>query len=185
MRFCDVFFVGGLQIDAEGSTNLIGLRGKDGRMRLRGPGSIGTTSIGSLAPDVIVFSREHSRRRFVERVDYVSVPGWKRRAAAGLSGGPRLVITPLATLDFDRGHMRLRSTHPGVLVDEVVASTGFELLIPARVPTTEPVRAGELEALANLGLSVATEGSPASADATASSRGPRATPAGAAQREGR
>src|SRR5206468_7686630 len=103
MRFCDVFFVGGMQIDREGSTNLIGLKGKDGRLAVRGPGSIGTTSIGTLARHVIIFSGEHTTRRFVETVDYVSVPGWKRRAAAGLEGGPALCLTPLAVMDFADG----------------------------------------------------------------------------------
>ena len=28
--------------------------------------------------------------------------------------------------------MRLRSVHPGVTVDEVVAATGFELVVPRR-----------------------------------------------------
>jgi hypothetical protein len=32
--------------------------------------------------------------------------------------------------------MRVRSGHPGVSIDEVVRSTGFELLIPAGVPQT-------------------------------------------------
>ncbi len=152
MRFCDVFFVGGMQIDAEGSTNLIGLKGADGKLRLRGPGSIGTTSIGSLAPEVILFSDEHSPRRFVERVDYVSVPGWQRRAAAGLEGGPRLVITPLATMDFRHGRMALRSVHPGITVEEVVDATGFELAVPDDVPTTPVPTADELAALARLGV---------------------------------
>src|SRR5262249_32867234 len=96
MRFCDVFLVGGVQVDREGSVNLIGIRGEDGKPKTRGPGSIGTTSIGTLARHVILFSGEHSTRRFVERVDYVSVPGWRRRAAAGLEGGPALCVTPLA-----------------------------------------------------------------------------------------
>ena len=30
--------------------------------------------------------------------------------------------------------MRLRSVHPGVTVDEVVAATGFELVVPDDVP---------------------------------------------------
>ena len=32
--------------------------------------------------------------------------------------------------------MRLRSVHPGVTVDEVVAATGFELVVPDDVPET-------------------------------------------------
>ncbi len=32
--------------------------------------------------------------------------------------------------------MRLRSVHPGVSVDEVVANTGFELVIEGKIPET-------------------------------------------------
>jgi glutaconate CoA-transferase subunit B len=152
MRFCDVFFVGGIQIDREGSTNLIGLKGPDHRLAVRGPGSIGTTSIATLAREIILFSPEHTPRRFVEQVDYVSVPGWKRRAAARLQGGPRLVITSKAVMDFEDGEMRLQSVHPGVTVEEVEAATGFELRIPATVPTTAPPTDAERTALRHLGI---------------------------------
>ena len=146
-RFCDVFVVGGMQIDREGSTNLIGIKGPDGRMAVRGPGSIGTTSIGTLARHVILFSPEHSARRFVERVDYVSVPGWRRRAAAGLGGGPALCVTSLAVMDFEEGRMRLRSVHPHTSVEEVRRRTGFDLLVPPNVPVTRPPARAEIEAL--------------------------------------
>ena len=41
--------------------------------------------------------------------------------------------------------MRLRSVHPGVTVEEVVAATGFELVVPSdvpesRLPTDEELR---------------------------------------------
>jgi len=160
MRFCDVFFVGGMQIDREGSTNLIGLKGADGELAVRGPGSIGTTSIGTLAPDVVLFSPEHTPRRFVERVDYVSVPGWQRRAAVGLEGGPSLVITSKAVMDFDQGEMRLRSVHPGVSVEDVVASTGFVLRMPDEVPTTAAPSVAERRAMRDLGLGDDNEHTP-------------------------
>ena len=148
MRFCDVFLVGGMQIDREGSTNLIGIRGEDGRMKVRGPGSIGTTSIGTMASRVILFSGDHTPRRFVERVDFVSVPGWRRRAAAGLAGGPSLCVTPIAVMDFDDGSMRLRSVHPGTREEEVRARTGFPLAGRAgAAPTTPPPTAAETAAL--------------------------------------
>jgi len=146
MRFCDVFFVGGLQIDREGSANLIGIRGEDGRMKTREPGSIGTVSIGSLARHVILFSNEHTTRRFVERVDYVSVPGWRRRAAAGLDGGPSLCVTPLAVLDFADGLMRLRSIHAHAAEEEVRRRTGFPLP-PGPAPVTPSPSSDEIEAL--------------------------------------
>jgi hypothetical protein len=42
-------------------------------------------------------------------------------------------------------HMRLRSVHPGVTVADVIAATGFELVVPddvpeTRVPTDEELR---------------------------------------------
>lgn len=150
MCFCNVFFVGGMQIDRQGNTNLIGTRGADTRPAVRGPGSIGTTSIGSLAEDLVLFSREHTARRFVESVDFVSVPGWGRRAAHGLEGGPSLVVTGKAVMDFQKGAMRLRSVHPGITVDEVIESTGFELVVADTVPTTPSPTPAEREALERL-----------------------------------
>ena len=147
LRFCDVFFVGGMQIDAEGSTNLIGIKGKDGRMAVRGPGSIGTASIGSLARRVFLFSPDHTPKRFVERVDYVSVPGWRRRAQAGLTGGPALCVTPLAVMDFADGRMRLRSVHPHTTVEEVRRRTSFALEPRGPVAVTRAPTPAERRAL--------------------------------------
>ena len=168
MRFCDVFLVGGLQIDREGSTNLIGLKGRDGRMALRGPGSIGTTSIGTLARHVILFSPEHSRRRFVETVDYVSVPGWRRRAAAGLEGGPALCVTSIAVMDFAGGLMRLRSVHPHATADEVRRRTSFPLPPEGPVPVTLPPTAAERAALESIDPSGRLERMPIPAGGEAS-----------------
>ncbi len=164
MRFCDVFFVGGMQIDREGSTNLIGLKGADGRLAVRGPGSIGTTSIGTLAGELILFSPEHSPRRFVETVDFVSVPGWKRRAAAGLEGGPRLCVTSKAVMDFQDGRMRLRSVHTGSTIDEVIAATGFPLLLADDTPTTPAPSNAERQALAALADDASTARDSAATD---------------------
>ena len=41
--------------------------------------------------------------------------------------------------------MRLRSVHPGVTVDDVVAATGFELVIADPVPESRRPTAEELE----------------------------------------
>ncbi|NUS56091.1 MAG: CoA-transferase, partial [Streptomycetaceae bacterium] len=61
--------------------------------------------------------------------------------AAGRFHEVRRVVTHLAGLDFVSvdgapAVMRLASVHPGVTVDEVVANTGFELVVPADVPET-------------------------------------------------
>ena len=91
---------------------------------------------------------DHSVRTFVAHVDVVSGVGYGRAAAAG-SGALRFhdirrVVSNLGVFDFETPDhtMCLRSYHPGVTVDEIVAATGFELTIPddveeTRLPTLE------------------------------------------------
>ena len=45
--------------------------------------------------------------------------------------------------------MRLVSVHPGYTVDDVVANTGFELVIEGEVPITTPPTEWELGVLRN------------------------------------
>jgi acyl CoA:acetate/3-ketoacid CoA transferase beta subunit len=92
----------------------------------------------------------HSPRTFVERVDVVSGVGYDRAAALGPVAARfheiRRVVSNLGVFDFDTPdhRMRLRSVHPGVTVDEVVAATGFELVVPDEVPETRLPTAEEL-----------------------------------------
>ncbi len=56
------------------------------------------------------------------------------------------VVTNLGVLDFETTdhRMRLHSVHPGVTVDEIVAATGFELVVPSDVPETRAPTPDEL-----------------------------------------
>ena len=82
----------------------------------------------------------HSTRVFVPAVDVVSGVGYDRAAELGPTPAASTsivrVVTNLCVLDFDTPdhRMRLRSVHPGVTVDDVVAATGFELAIAGDVP---------------------------------------------------
>jgi acyl CoA:acetate/3-ketoacid CoA transferase beta subunit len=83
----------------------------------------------------------HSPKVFVKQVDVVSGVGYDRAAALGPAGrfhNLRHVVTNLGVLDFETPDhtMRLRSVHPGVTVDDIVAATGFELAVPESVPET-------------------------------------------------
>jgi glutaconate CoA-transferase subunit B len=132
----DVFFAGGLQIDRYGNCNLAYV-GEAQHPTLRGPGSAGVPWAQNSAR-TILYTTSHTRRVFVPRVDFVSYPGWNASTGGTGRGGPQLVVTPLAVMDFgDGGRMRLVSLHPGVTVDEVRENTGFDLLMPdADVPST-------------------------------------------------
>jgi acyl CoA:acetate/3-ketoacid CoA transferase beta subunit len=81
----------------------------------------------------------HGTRVFVPEVSVVSGVGYDRAAKLGKEGRYHelvRVVTNLCVIDFETPDhtMRLRSVHPGVTVDEVVAATGFELVIDSDVP---------------------------------------------------
>ncbi len=93
----------------------------------------------------------HSKRTFVGEVDMVSGVGYRRAAAAGRSATRfhqlRRVVSNLGVFDFETPdhRMRLVSLHPGVSVDQVLESTGFELdvvtdLQESRTPSPHDLR---------------------------------------------
>lgn len=148
-----VFFIGGVQIDAHGNTNLIGVGDDHSRLDFRGPGSVGTSTLASFVGRYYIISNTHDRRVFVPRCDFVSAYGWGNgdpdgRRRLGLpGGGPKYCVTPLCVMDFadDTKHLRLRSVHPGVSVEEVRDNTGFDLAVPdGPVPVTPLPTADEL-----------------------------------------
>ncbi|MFF9542498.1 CoA-transferase subunit beta [Streptomyces albidoflavus] len=93
--------------------------------------------------------QRHSRRVFVEKVDVVCGVG-NDRARRYTDGSMRfhhlgVVVTDLAVLGYgEDGTLRIRSVHPGVTVDQVRDSTGFDLdatgVTETRVPDAEELR---------------------------------------------
>ena len=149
-KICDTFFISGLQIDKYGNTNLIGIKDKKNRnkkFKLRGPGSIGTTSIAQFAKKYFIFSLEHSKRRFVEKVDYISSIGCNIRKKYRISGGPVLCITPLCVFDFENGGMRIKSMHSHSSLKEVLEKTCFKPIAPKNIPITKIPTGEELKIL--------------------------------------
>lgn len=152
-RGLDFFFHSGLQHDMHGNTNLHFVGGTLERPGMRGPGAA-NISYCVRSKRFYLCPTTHSRRNFVPRVDFVTIPGHLQgpasRTAAGLANeGPRYCVTPLAVLDFEPRtlRMRLKSVHPGHTVDEVRANTGFELVVPDEVPVTPAPGREELEIL--------------------------------------
>lgn len=153
--FLEVGFVGGAQIDRYGNLNS-SILGPHERPKVRLPGSGGANDIISLCHRVMVVTM-HEPRRFVRQVDFVTSPGFlgggdARRKAGLLFGRVSRVITHLGILGFDEETkaMRLEALHPGVTVADARENTGFELLIPERIATTEPPTERELAVLRSL-----------------------------------
>jgi len=151
--FLDYGFMGGAQIDQHGNINTSVLGADYWHPKVRLPGSGGANDIASLCKEVIILTA-HERRRFVERVDFITSPGWidggGSRGAAGLKfGGVSRVVTTLGIFGFtaDTRRMRIDALHPGVTLDMVRENTGFSLLTAERVGVTEPPKADELAML--------------------------------------
>jgi glutaconate CoA-transferase subunit B len=151
--FIDYGFLGGAQIDPYGNLNSIVIGDHD-HPKARLPGSGGGNDVGSHCWKTVAIMG-HDARRFVPKVDCVTTPGFLSgpgtRESAGLprGTGPAYVVSTLALMDYDPEtcRMRLKATHPGVTVEEVVASTGFELVVPQEVGHNEPPSAEELRLL--------------------------------------
>jgi glutaconate CoA-transferase subunit B len=137
----DAFFLSGGQIDGEANINLVEV-GEAGHPSVRFPGSFGSAYLYFLVPKIVLFREAHSRRSLVRRVDFISAPG-KSPDNVYRRGGPKALVTGLATFDFtDR--FRLVSIHPGHDLAELQAATGFDFEGPPDPPTTPPPKASEL-----------------------------------------
>jgi len=149
----DYGFLGAAQIAAYGNLNTTVI-GQHDAPKTRLPGSGGANDLGSLCHRTIVLMRQDTRK-FVEKLDYLTTPGYLSgpgaREKAGLprNTGPYRVITQLGVMGFDAEskRMMLVSTHPGVSVKDVVDNTGFKLIVPERVPVTGEPSGEELRLL--------------------------------------
>src|SRR5436309_5919280 len=147
----DYTFLGGAQIDAYGNLNSTMIGADYARPKVRFPGSGGANDLASLCWRVLVVT-QHDRRRFVERLDFLTTPGYLTgpgaREAGGLppGTGPYRVITDLAVLGYDEQtrRMEVRSLHPGISLEQVRAATGFELGVREPLDTTLPPTEHEL-----------------------------------------
>lgn len=152
--YVDVGFMGGAQIDRYGNLNSSFIGDAD-NPKTRLPGTGGGNDISSLTHMIVAM--KHEKRRFVEKVDFVTSPGYlsggTSRADSGLiAGGMFRVVTDLGVMGFDEKTraMKALALHPGVTAEQVRDNTGFDLIIDRNVGTTDPLRADELAVLRNL-----------------------------------
>lgn len=151
--FIEYGFLGGAQIDAYGNLNSTVI-GDHEHPKARLPGSGGANDVGSHCWKTIAIMR-HDRRRFVEKLDFLTTPGYLTgpgaREAAGLppGTGPYRVVSNLAVLGYDPEckRMTLLATQPGVSVKQVLDNTGFELMISSHLEVNPAPSGDELRIL--------------------------------------
>jgi acyl CoA:acetate/3-ketoacid CoA transferase beta subunit len=140
--------MGATQVDRFGNQNLAAI-GDYARPKVQLLGYRGAPG-NTINDPTSYWVPNHGPKVFVPAVDTVTGIGWDRAAALGPAGRfveIRRVVSNLGVFDFetpDRS-MRLRSVHPGVSVDDVMAATGFPLVVPDEVPTSRLPTAEELK----------------------------------------
>lgn len=144
----DVGFMGGAQIDKFGNINATVI-GDYTHPRVRLPGSGGSQEIAAWANRCYIMT-PHQKRRFPEKVDFLTSAGFldgrASRLASGVRGGGVMaVVTDIGILEPDEnGEMILTALHPGRTVEEAKANTGWDLKVAETLRTTEPPTEKEL-----------------------------------------
>jgi glutaconate CoA-transferase subunit B len=151
----DVAFLGAAQVDRFANLNSTVIGDYD-HPRTRLPVAGGAPEIASSCGEVVVVA-PHSKRTFVERLDFVTTVGFGdgpgARERLGLRGhGPTAVITDLGVLEPDPQSKELTLTqlHEGVTVEQAREATGWELAVAPEPAVTLPPSERELEALREL-----------------------------------
>lgn len=140
------------QIDQYGNTNNICI-GDWNKPTIRLPGCAGIADFSMFySRGSFLYTPRHDTRTFVptEKLYFISGVGFPNGKPSICGGaGPQCVISNLAYLDFDGKvkRMRVASIHPGIDVETIKNSTGFDLIIPDNLKETKPPTVKEIKLL--------------------------------------
>ncbi|MBW2367958.1 MAG: 3-oxoacid CoA-transferase [Deltaproteobacteria bacterium] len=151
--FVDYTFLGGAQIDMYGNLNSTVI-GDHAKPKVRLPGSGGANDFASFCWRMLVMTPQNSKR-FVEKLDFLTTPGWLEGGDSRLNSGlppgtgPYKIITNMAVMDFEDESKRMRiiSVNPGYSIQEVKENCGFALLEAPDIVDTLPPTDEELRIL--------------------------------------
>jgi glutaconate CoA-transferase subunit B len=151
----DLGVLGATQIDRFGNVNSTMLGDDYKRPAKRFPGSGGANEVLTQCWRTVIVVR-HERRRFVEKVDFVTSPGYlngspgaRERAGLPRGTGPWRVATSKALYGFDEftHQMILLGVLRDVSVDEALEEMTFRPLIHDTVEQIDPPTSEELRIL--------------------------------------
>ncbi len=148
----DVGFLGGAQIDRFGNINATLIGNDYAQPKVRLPGSGGAQEIAAWANRCYIMT-PHQKRRFPEKVDFLTSAGYLDgaggREKAGLRGkGPIGVVTDIGYMEPDAsGELTLTALHPGKTVEMAIENTGWALRTAPVLRTTDAVTEHELRIL--------------------------------------
>jgi len=148
----DVGFMGGAQIDRFGNINATVIGPDYLHPKTRLPGSGGAQEIAAWANRCYLMT-PHQKRRFPERVDFMTSAGYltgrAEREATGVRGGGMLaVVTDIGIMEPNAdGELVLTALHPGRTFSEARENTGWNLKSAEHLKTTDRVTETELQIL--------------------------------------
>jgi glutaconate CoA-transferase, subunit B len=151
----DYGVLGAAQLDPFGNINSTMIGGTYERPGKRFTGSGGGNEVASLCWRTVILMN-HQKRRFLEKIDYVTSPGYldgtpdgRERAGLPRGTGPYRVITSMGVFDFpaETHRMRLTGVAPGCTAEMVLEEMCFEPGVAPSLETLEPPRPDELRLL--------------------------------------
>jgi glutaconate CoA-transferase subunit B len=150
LGFIDYGILNTLQIDRHGNINSTVL-GDYGESNLRFGGPGGAQTIAAHCWRTIVIT-DQQKRKFVDRVDFVSSPGYldgtpgaRERAGLPADTGPYRVYTPWAVYDYEDRELRLHARAAWVDVDQILAECDFRPRLAPEIEVLDPPADEELE----------------------------------------
>ncbi len=147
-------FIGAGQIDRYGNVNDTCV-GDYNQPVHRWAGSGGANDVMSFCQRSIAMLRQ-SKRRFPEKVDFVTCPGYldgkpgsREKVGIPPGTGPVMVITDLACYTFDNGEMIVESVHSsvGATLEKVKEEVGWDIKVATDIRDTPPPTEEEIRIL--------------------------------------
>lgn len=155
---CDVGIIGAAQVDKFGNVNTTGIWDGDigeayrlPKTRLTGAGGANDIACGAKRFLIMV---SHEPKRFVDKVTYISSPGYldggdAREKFGFVGGGPSAIITTQGILrpHPETKEFQLDAYFPFSSVEEILAATAWDLKVSPTVHVVPEPTEAELEAL--------------------------------------
>lgn len=139
-----IAFIGGAQIDPYGNVNSTCI-GDYFHPKARFTGSGGANGIATFVNTVIMM--QHENRRFINKIDYITSPGWGEggpdgRSKLGLpqNRGPLMVVTDRGVMKFDEDSKRmyLAGYYETSSREEIIENTSFDIDVSKAVKLDPP-----------------------------------------------
>lgn len=138
-----IAFIGGAQINPYGDVNSTCI-GDYHHPKTRFTGSGGANGIATYSNTVIMM--QHEKRRFIDKIDYITSAGWmggpdgREKAGLPTDRGPVMVVTDRGVMKFDdtTKRMYLAGYYETSSIEEIIENTGFEIDVSRAVKMAPP-----------------------------------------------